>query len=263
MRPSADGDLLEHGLEPLLELAAVLRAGQQRAEVERPDAPALEALGHVAGDDALGEALDDRRLADAGLADQHRVVLGAAREHLHRAAHLVVAPDHGVELAALGDRREIAAEARERVVALLGVLVVGASARRAALRGLEQRGRARRRRGRAGRRARAAGARRRRTGRRASRASLRARSSVSRNASEGCCVVVAPLARRQLGDARSSACARTASRSAPAPRSSTDAVASGSAVSASSRWSGVISGLPSARASSAAAASASRARIVN
>ena len=35
-------------------------------------------LGHVAGDDALGEALDDRRLADAGLADQHRVVLGAA-----------------------------------------------------------------------------------------------------------------------------------------------------------------------------------------
>jgi len=42
-----------------------------------------------------------------------------------------------------------------------------------------------------------------------------------------------------------------------------EAVASGSAVSASSRCSGVISGLPPARASSAAAASASRARIVN
>ena len=71
------GDLLEHGLEALLELAPVLRAGQQRAQVERPDAPPLEALGHVARDDALREALDDRRLADAGLADQHRVVLGA------------------------------------------------------------------------------------------------------------------------------------------------------------------------------------------
>ena len=74
----------EHGLEPLLELAAVLRAGEQRADVERPDALALQPLGHVAGDDPLGEPLDDRRLADAGLADQHRVVLRAAREHLDR-----------------------------------------------------------------------------------------------------------------------------------------------------------------------------------
>ena len=71
------GDLLEHGLEALLELAAVLRAGQQRAQVERPDAAPLEALGHVARDDALGEALDDRGLADARLADQDGVVLGA------------------------------------------------------------------------------------------------------------------------------------------------------------------------------------------
>ena len=38
----------------------------------------LQALGHVALDDALGEALDDGGLADAGLADEHRVVLGAA-----------------------------------------------------------------------------------------------------------------------------------------------------------------------------------------
>ena len=134
------GDLLEHGLEALLELAAVLRAGQQGAEVECPDAAPLEALGDVARDDALGQALDDRRLADAGLADQHRVVLGAPRQHLHRAPDLVVAPDHGIELAALGDRGEVAAEARERVVALLGVLVVGALRAAQLLRRLEQRG---------------------------------------------------------------------------------------------------------------------------
>ena len=71
------GDLLEHGLEALLELAAVLRAGQQRPQVERPDAAALEALGHVARDDALRQALDNRRLANARLPDQDRVVLGA------------------------------------------------------------------------------------------------------------------------------------------------------------------------------------------
>jgi len=62
-------DLLEDGLQALLELAAVLRAGQQRADVQRDHAPIAERLGHVAFDDALGEALDDRRLADTGLAD--------------------------------------------------------------------------------------------------------------------------------------------------------------------------------------------------
>ena len=60
--------------------------------------------GHVAVDDPLGEALDDRGLADAGLADQDGVVLGAAGEDLDDAADLVVAPDHRVELAVLGGR---------------------------------------------------------------------------------------------------------------------------------------------------------------
>ena len=64
-----------------------------------------QALGHVAGDDALGQALDDRGLADAGLADQHRVVLGPARQHLDDPADLVVAADDRVELAGLGERR--------------------------------------------------------------------------------------------------------------------------------------------------------------
>ena len=92
-------DLAEHGLQPLLELAAVLRAGEQRADVERPHALALQAFGHVAVDDALREALDDRGLADARLADQHGVVLRAARQHLDDAADLLVAADDRVELA--------------------------------------------------------------------------------------------------------------------------------------------------------------------
>ena len=116
------GDLREHGLEPLLELAAVLGARDQRADVERPDALALQSLRHVAGDDALREPLGDRRLADAGLADQHRVVLRPAREHLDRAPDLLVAADHRVELARLGGGREVAAELRQRLVGSLGIL---------------------------------------------------------------------------------------------------------------------------------------------
>ena len=50
-------DLLEDGLEPLLELAAELGAGDERAQVQRDDPLVLERLGHVAADDALGEAL--------------------------------------------------------------------------------------------------------------------------------------------------------------------------------------------------------------
>ena len=51
------GDLLQHGLEPLLELAAVLRAGDHRADVERDDALVAQTLGHVALDDAARRGL--------------------------------------------------------------------------------------------------------------------------------------------------------------------------------------------------------------
>ena len=117
------GDLLEHRLEPLLELAAVLRAGDERAHVERDDALVLEPFGHVAADDAAGEAFDDRGLADAGLADEDRVVLGAARQHLDDAADLLVAADHRIELALARQLGEVAAVALERLIGAFGVLV--------------------------------------------------------------------------------------------------------------------------------------------
>ncbi len=113
-------DLLEHGLEPLLELAAVLGAGEQGADVERDQAPVAERLGHVAGDDPLREALDDRGLADAGVADQHGVVLGPPREHLDHAPDLLVAADDRVELAGLGLLGQVAAELLERLELVLG-----------------------------------------------------------------------------------------------------------------------------------------------
>ena len=112
-------DLLEHGLEPLLELAAVLRAGDERGEVERDELLVLERVGDVARDDALGEPLDDGGLADAGLADEHGVVLGAPGEHLADAADLGVTADHGVELAAARDLGEVDAVLLEGGLLLL------------------------------------------------------------------------------------------------------------------------------------------------
>jgi len=114
-------DLGEDGLQSLLELPPVLRAGDQRADVERPDALARKARGDIAGGDPLGETLDDRGLPDTRLADQHRVVLGAPREHLDDAAHLLVAADDRVELAAIGGVGQVAPELGERLVGALSV----------------------------------------------------------------------------------------------------------------------------------------------
>ena len=122
--PSCLARSFEHGLEALLELAAELGAGDQRAHVEREDALGSQALGHLAVDDAQREALDDRGLADAGLADQHGVVLGATLQHLDRAADLVVAADDRVELALLRTLGQVDRVFLERLALLLGVRVV-------------------------------------------------------------------------------------------------------------------------------------------
>ncbi len=92
----------------------------RRAHVQRQELLVLQALGHVAVDDAQGQALDDGGLADAGLADQHGIVLGAARQDLDGAADLLVAADHRVELAVAGGLGQVAGVALEGVIAFLG-----------------------------------------------------------------------------------------------------------------------------------------------
>ena len=119
--PSRVGDLLQHRLEALLEFAAVLGAGDHRAEVEGDDPLALEALGDVSFDDPVGQSLDDGRLADAGLPDEHGVVLGAARQHLDHPPDLLVAPDDRVELALARRLGEVPAVLGQGLVGLLGI----------------------------------------------------------------------------------------------------------------------------------------------
>ena len=58
----------------------------------------------------MGQALDDGGLADAGLADEHGVVLGAPAQHLHHALGLALAPDDRIELLLARELREVAAE---------------------------------------------------------------------------------------------------------------------------------------------------------
>ena len=110
-------------LHALLELAAILGAGDQRGHVERPDLLSAQDIRHVARADKLRQPLDDGGFADAGVAQDERVVLLAASEHLHDALDLGIAADHGVEGALSSLLREVAP------VLLEHRLVIGCSLR--------------------------------------------------------------------------------------------------------------------------------------
>ena len=114
--------LLQHGLEPLLELAAVLRAGYERAHVEREDGLVAQALGHVAAHYALRQALGYGGFAHARLAYEHGVVLRLPREYPDDVPYLGVTAYDGVELLLARPLHEVGAVFGEGVVAALGVV---------------------------------------------------------------------------------------------------------------------------------------------
>ena len=115
-------NLSEDGLQALLELTAILRAGNHRRHVKGDQALVAEGFGDIASDNALGEAFDDGRLTDARLADQNRVVLGAPGQDLNDATNLVISTDDRVELAFAGNLREVAAVLGQGLEGSLGVV---------------------------------------------------------------------------------------------------------------------------------------------
>ena len=125
--------LLDDALQALLELTAVHRAGDQAAHVQLQDALVVQRFGHLAIDDALGQAFDDGRLAHAGLADEGGVVLGAPGQNLDDALDLRLAADDRVQGVLLGQGGQIGGQLVDQGrLALLFLLLL----RRAALRRL-------------------------------------------------------------------------------------------------------------------------------
>ena len=112
---AALSDLLHHFLQPLLEFAAVLGAGDERCEVKRVDLFVGQQRRNIRVDDPLRKPLDDGRLAYSRLADQDRVVLRPAREDLHDPLDLGLATNNRVELAFRRQPREVATELVEQL----------------------------------------------------------------------------------------------------------------------------------------------------
>ncbi len=119
--PLVGNDLLEESLEPVLELASILGAGDHGAQVHGDEALVLEGLGHVAADDAPRQAFGDGGFANAGLADEDRVVFGAPGQHLHHAADFVVAPDDRVNFALARQGGQVVAILFERLELVFGI----------------------------------------------------------------------------------------------------------------------------------------------
>ncbi len=107
---AARAQLLDDLLQALFELAAVLRSGDQRADVQREHPLVGQRVGDVAAHDPVRKALGDGGLADAGLADERGVVLRAPRQDLDDALDLLLAADDRVELAGAGELGEVHAE---------------------------------------------------------------------------------------------------------------------------------------------------------
>ena len=99
--------LLDDAFQPLLEIATVLGAGQQRTHVQRIDIGLGQNLRDVAFNNAPGQALGDGCLADTGFADQQRVVLAPPAQGLDDALEFLVAADQRVDLALQRQRVEV------------------------------------------------------------------------------------------------------------------------------------------------------------
>jgi hypothetical protein len=64
----------------------------------------------------MGETLDDRSLADAGISDQHRVVLGLAAEDTNYSPNFGIPADNRIQFAVAGFLNQIPPVFRQGLV---------------------------------------------------------------------------------------------------------------------------------------------------
>ncbi len=112
----------QYRFESLFEIATVLGAGQQCAEIECIDGRIGQYLGHLAFDDPQCQSFSHGGLADTGLADKKRVVLASAAQYLDRAVDFIHTSDQRVDLAFACTFIEVAGEIFKCAFAGIGTL---------------------------------------------------------------------------------------------------------------------------------------------
>ena len=106
--------LLDDCFQALLEIAAILCAGQQGAHVERVHRRTFKYIGYIVGYDTPCQAFSDGGLADPGLAYQKRIVLASAAQGLDDPFKFLCATNEWVNLAGKCLRVEVNGEGVQR-----------------------------------------------------------------------------------------------------------------------------------------------------
>ena len=92
-------ELLDHSLEPLFEITAVLGTCQQGPHVERINLGIGQHIGHILLGDAPGQSFSDGGLANTSFTHQQWIVLATTAQHLNDTLDLGVATDQRINLA--------------------------------------------------------------------------------------------------------------------------------------------------------------------
>ncbi len=114
--------IIQHRLQTFLKLAAVFRAGNQRAHIQRENLLVFEPLRHVSSDDTLRKSFRHRGFTDTGLADEHRIVFRLAGQDTDHVADLIVSADDRIKLLASGFFHQILSVLLQRVISRLRIV---------------------------------------------------------------------------------------------------------------------------------------------
>src|SRR5262245_29312575 len=106
----AFGKLAHDKFQALFELAAVFCAGDDQRKIEHQNTLAFEKCRNVAVHHSLRQAFDDGGLADAGLADQNRIIFCAAAKNFYEAFDLMLTADQRIEFSGSSVGRQVAGE---------------------------------------------------------------------------------------------------------------------------------------------------------
>ena len=115
-------DLIEDGFQPLLEFAPVFGTGNQCAHIQGKNGLVLQALGHVLLYDTLGQTLGNGSFTNAGLTNQHRVILGLPGENPNHIPDFLVTANHRVHLLLPGPLYQVGAVLLQGIIGALGVV---------------------------------------------------------------------------------------------------------------------------------------------
>ena len=121
--PSASSTSFKHRFQAVFKLAAILRSGDHRAQIQRDDSLPLERFRHIACDNALRQTFHDRGLTNTRFANKNRIVFRSPGKDLNNAPDFFVATDHRIELSFARQFREIPRVSLQRLILSFRILI--------------------------------------------------------------------------------------------------------------------------------------------